>query len=107
MDAILFDCDGALVDSEILAIEVGLDHLKRVGLEPTRDDNIARFVGRSSADIAQIVEENFFGKTGSRLPDNYFEVLERHELRRINEDLETIKGASSFIEMSSNTEFCQ
>jgi len=107
MDAILVDCDGVLVDSGILAIEVGLDHLMRVGLEPTHDDNIARFVGRPSADIAQIVEEDYFGKTGSRLPDNYFEVLERHELRRINEDLEIIKGASGFIEMSSNTELCQ
>ena len=33
MTAVIFDCDGVLVDSEVLALEIELTSLKEIGLE--------------------------------------------------------------------------
>lgn len=44
---IIFDCDGVLVDSEVLAIAVDELVLADLGWTMERDEIIARFVGRS------------------------------------------------------------
>ncbi|HKU54267.1 MAG TPA: HAD family phosphatase [Rhizomicrobium sp.] len=46
--AVIFDCDGVLVDSEILALEVELAILAEQGLEFEREDYVARFMGLST-----------------------------------------------------------
>ena len=44
--AVIFDCDGVLVDSETLAVEVGRQVLAEIGLHFERDEYVARFCGR-------------------------------------------------------------
>ena len=46
--AIIFDCDGVLVDSEKLALEVELEVLAELGLTFERDDYVLRFMGLST-----------------------------------------------------------
>src|SRR6201996_9782090 len=46
--AIFFDCDGVLVDSEKLALEVELEVLAELGLTFERDDYVLRFMGLST-----------------------------------------------------------
>jgi beta-phosphoglucomutase-like phosphatase (HAD superfamily) len=43
---VVFDCDGVLVDSEPLSIEVDRQMLAELGWELTLDEIIERFVGR-------------------------------------------------------------
>lgn len=45
--AVIFDCDGVLVDSEVLALEVELAILAEQGLSFERDDYVTRFMGLS------------------------------------------------------------
>ena len=47
VSAVIFDCDGVLVDSEILALEVELAILAEQGLHFERDDYVTRFMGLS------------------------------------------------------------
>ena len=47
ISAVIFDCDGVLVDSEILALEVELAILAEQGLEFEREDYVTRFMGLS------------------------------------------------------------
>ena len=47
ISAVIFDCDGVLVDSEILALEVELAILAEQGLRFDREDYVARFMGLS------------------------------------------------------------
>lgn len=47
ISAVIFDCDGVLVDSEILALEVELAILAEQGLHFERDDYVTRFMGLS------------------------------------------------------------
>jgi HAD superfamily hydrolase (TIGR01509 family) len=47
ISAVIFDCDGVLVDSEVLALEVELAILAEQGLEFEREDYVTRFMGLS------------------------------------------------------------
>jgi HAD superfamily hydrolase (TIGR01509 family) len=46
--AVIFDCDGVLVDSETLALQVELEVLAELGLTFDRDDYVLRFMGLST-----------------------------------------------------------
>lgn len=51
----IFDCDGVLVDSERLAVDVDVAAITAAGWAITREEVIERFVGKSEADaIAEI-----------------------------------------------------
>jgi beta-phosphoglucomutase-like phosphatase (HAD superfamily) len=55
--AVIFDCDGVLVDSEVLALEVELEVLAELGLTFDRDDYVLRFMGLSTADFHAAMDE--------------------------------------------------
>jgi HAD superfamily hydrolase (TIGR01509 family) len=55
--AILWDCDGVLIDSEVLACSVSADYYTRAGYPLTTSEYIRRFAGKSTAQIAAIIEE--------------------------------------------------
>lgn len=49
VELVIFDCDGVLVDSERLAVQVESRLITSLGWPLTPDDVLARFVGRSDA----------------------------------------------------------
>ena len=49
--AIIWDCDGVLIDSEILACSAAVDILVEKGAEITLEDYLHRFMGKSNAQI--------------------------------------------------------
>ena len=55
---VVFDCDGVLVDSEPLSIEVDRQMLSELGWELTLDEIIERFVGRSHEHFLQQVTDH-------------------------------------------------
>jgi HAD superfamily hydrolase (TIGR01509 family) len=55
-DLVIFDCDGVLVDSEILAVEVDKRVLAEFGWHLSTDEIIDRFLGKSSATFAAQLE---------------------------------------------------
>lgn len=55
-ELIIFDCDGVLVDSERLAIEVDVLVLRQLGLELTKAEIVERFVGTSDAGFRRGIE---------------------------------------------------
>jgi HAD superfamily hydrolase (TIGR01509 family) len=55
--AVIFDCDGVLVDSEKLALAVELDVLGELGLSFERDDYVLRFMGLSTDAFHAAIEE--------------------------------------------------
>lgn len=55
---VIFDCDGVLVDSERIAVEIDLVVLERVGLTLTKQDVVDRFVGRSASVMDAAIEEH-------------------------------------------------
>ena len=54
--AVIFDCDGVLVDSEVLALEVELAMLAEQGLSFEREDYVDRFMGLSYESFHQRID---------------------------------------------------
>lgn len=75
--AVIFDCDGVLVDSEVLAIEVEIGLLARQGLVYERPDYMARFLGLSPAAGRAALKVDAMARLGRRLDDDFH--LEVHE----------------------------
>jgi HAD superfamily hydrolase (TIGR01509 family) len=73
---VIFDCDGVLVDSELLANEVFAEYLNANGLVMPLDEVMERFIGLSLKTCAQITLEDY----GVRLPDDFIP-----EIRRLTE----------------------
>ena len=79
-ELIIFDCDGVLVDSERIANEVFARILnEECGLSLTLEDMFSTFVGHSSSQCMQIIEDML----GHAPPDN----LENRYKSEINETL--------------------
>ena len=47
ISAVIFDCDGVLVDSEVLALEIEIEVLGEIGLDYDRAEFATRFTGMS------------------------------------------------------------
>lgn len=66
-DLVIFDCDGVLVDSEILAVEVDKRLCADLGWELTIDEIVDRFLGKSTASFAAQIEDHL----GIKLPEDW------------------------------------
>ena len=62
--AIIFDCDGVLVDSEKLALAVELEVLAELGLTFERDDYVLRFMGLSTDAFHAAIDEEAKARLG-------------------------------------------
>jgi HAD superfamily hydrolase (TIGR01509 family) len=71
IEAVIFDCDGVLADSEILALEVELTALAEIGLHYDRSEFVARFTGMSNAAFFPALEEDFRRRTGRDFPAGF------------------------------------
>lgn len=56
-DAIIWDCDGVLMDSEIISVQTSVDFFKSYGINVTVEDYINRFIGRRIDDKISVLEK--------------------------------------------------
>jgi HAD superfamily hydrolase (TIGR01509 family) len=71
IQAVIFDCDGVLVDSEVLALEVELAAVAAVGLSYNLDDYKARFMGMPTQAFFDLLAEDCRAQTGRDLPPDF------------------------------------
>lgn len=89
-----FDCDGVLVDSEVIAADVDAELLTQAGYEITPDDVTRRFAGLTSRAIHDLVE----AELGHALPEDFLS-RQREELdRRLARDVKAIPGVSEMLD---------
>ncbi len=95
-DAVIFDCDGVLVDSEKLGLEIELAMLAEIGLHYERDDYVARFMGTPLRAWARGVEADQLERTGAPCPDNFMpRLLAAHHAATEGDALTAIDGIES------------
>jgi beta-phosphoglucomutase-like phosphatase (HAD superfamily) len=95
--AVIFDCDGVLVDSEVLALEVELDELAALGLDYDRDEFCARFMGLNNPAFYAALDADRRARLGEGLPDS-FAVAHRARLWRAYETrLLEVEGAGEAV----------
>ncbi len=76
----IFDCDGVLVDSEVLAAKAVSATLKDLGIEMSADQAVDRYVGLNTASMMTLIEAEFRQVLptdfAARIHDNVNAVLE-------------------------------
>ncbi|MER6975544.1 HAD family hydrolase [Streptomyces carpinensis] len=76
IELVIFDCDGVLVDSERIAVQVQVALGAELGWRLTEEEVVARFIGRSHAAIREQVAERLGQETATVWAER-FELLHR------------------------------
>jgi len=71
IDLVIFDCDGVLVDSEIIANRILAEELTRIGLPTTCEESIRLYMGKSEKDCWRAVAEQLGCPPPASLIENY------------------------------------
>ena len=91
--AVLFDCDGVLVDSEPITNGVLRDMLEERGWTLTSDECMRIFVGKAVKDEAALIEAN----TGSPVTPEWLQSFWARRNERLTNELVEIPGAPAAI----------
>ena len=86
VDLIIFDCDGVLVDSEVISCRAHAETLTRHGYPISSEQVLVRFLGVSEKDARRIVESEL----GRALPDNFEAEVKHATLSFYADDLSAI-----------------
>jgi len=85
-DLVIFDCDGVLVDSEVISCRAHAATLNRHGYPITEDQVLDRFLGVSDLEARLIVE----AELGRKLPDDFTLQVKQATLQRYADDLRPV-----------------
>ncbi len=88
-DAVLFDCDGVLVDSEPITNGVLRDMLQELGWTLSPAECMRLFVGKAVKDEAALIEAN----TGQAISDAWMQQFRARRNQGLLRDLKPIAGA--------------
>lgn len=91
---IIFDCDGVLIDSEIISARVDCQILREHGYETTPEELAHRFAGFTTERIFELIGEEM----GRKIPE---EVLHRAQVetdRQLKEDVLPISGVEAMLD---------
>jgi HAD superfamily hydrolase (TIGR01509 family) len=95
IDLIIFDCDGVLVDSEVISCRAHADVLSRHGYPITSEQVFERFLGRSTRQANLEIESEL----GRKLPEAYHGDLQDELFRSFEADLEAIRGIHDVLDI--------
>jgi HAD superfamily hydrolase (TIGR01509 family) len=93
MGLIIFDCDGVLVDSEIIAHQLLAQMMTDLGHPMTTAESVQKFAGRSPADTLPRIE----ALLGRSVPDHLGQRYGGLLLERLRRDLKPVSGAKAAI----------
>ena len=88
IELVIFDCDGVLVDTERLAVQVDVQVLAQLGWVITEAEVVERFVGLSDATIRKAIEAHL----GRRLADDWEQKFQHLYRSAFAENLTIVDG---------------
>jgi HAD superfamily hydrolase (TIGR01509 family) len=94
LELVIFDCDGVLVDSELLSNRVLAQMLSEIGLPMSLEDTIATFMGHSMAACVAIVEE----RTSRPIPLNFVADFRDRTFEVFRRELRPVPGIASVLD---------
>src|SRR5438477_8107517 len=93
LDLVIFDCDGVLIDSELLSVQADIECLAEHGIDVSADEILERYTGISMAGMLADLETRY----GRQLPD--FADRHRQRLRALFESgLRPIPGVAAVLD---------
>jgi HAD superfamily hydrolase (TIGR01509 family) len=94
---IIFDCDGVLVDSEIIYNAIVRKQLAKIGLAYTNSEYQERFMGLTHEDYIYELGADYKAKYSKVFPADYEIIVTKESSIAYESDLKEIEGAASFI----------
>ncbi len=94
-ELIIFDCDGTVMDSELIAAECEVEALAVYGLEMTAKEFCNRFAGTSSEFVKQTMEEEL----GRSLPDDHIKNVKTKMKEKLWREVKAVQGAQEMLDM--------
>jgi HAD superfamily hydrolase (TIGR01509 family) len=92
-DLVIFDCDGVLIDSEVISASMLIAELKTYGIDITLDFVSRNFLGRSYPTVLREIRETF----GITLPDHFEADYRARLLAAFERDLKVMPGIKDVI----------
>jgi HAD superfamily hydrolase (TIGR01509 family) len=92
-DLVIFDCDGTLVDSELIAARVDTELLAEAGVEIEVEDFVQRYAGLTFTETVLKIEEEFKVPLQASIIDRSKHILDR----RLSAEVQQIEGARSAV----------
>lgn len=92
-ELVIFDCDGVLVDSELITNRVFAIMLNELGVHVTLEDMFERFVGRSMIYCCELIA----GMLKGPIPDNFVEQYHIRTTAALQTELTPIAGIESVL----------
>jgi HAD superfamily hydrolase (TIGR01509 family) len=89
-DLVIFDCDGVLIDSEVISNRMTVAALNALGYQISEGEASRAFTGRSYASIRKDIEADW----GQPLPDTFEADVQDQTLNAMATSLEAIGGVS-------------
>lgn len=96
-EAILFDCDGVLVDSEVIAVGIESKLLTEAGFPMTFDEVASAFVGLSHKEVMEILEAKF----GRPVPADISDRIQAETLAAFPHELYAVGGIDAVLSANS------
>lgn len=93
LELVIFDCDGVLVDSEVISNEVLARALTEEGLPTTLAQARRDYQGLLLSDIASTVQD----KLGRQLPEDWIERYEHERAEAFQRELRPVPGAAGTV----------
>ena len=101
IEAVIFDCDGTLVDSETLSLAVLVDFVAEFGLEIPHEEALREFAGNELSVVFRTIEE----RLERSLPDDFMESFRERQISVLHQELQAIDGAHDLL-ASISLPFC-
>lgn len=95
---IIFDCDGVLIDSEIIACRITAEELTRHGFLFTQEEIADRFLGIPSAPMYATIEKEY----GRTVPDDLRSRVRSRIRQLVADELEAVPGVHETLDRISH-----
>lgn len=94
---VIFDCDGVLVNSESIYVEVERAILAEIGLVYDHGTFLTRFVGLNDGDFLAALEQDFSALGQGEFPAEFLPTARRRCAQRMETDLIAIPGLTELL----------
>jgi len=97
-DLIIFDCDGVLIDSEVLACRTDAACLAEIGIAMSTEEILDRYLGVSASDMFADIEL----RHGRALPSGFPEMVRGRIATAFEADLKPMEGVEAALQTLSS-----
>jgi HAD superfamily hydrolase (TIGR01509 family) len=95
---LIFDCDGVLVDSEGISMEVELQYLSDLGLKYDLSEYKRKLFGLSAKDYTAHLKRDYLALGRGEFPDNVLKIIKSERWARYSGELKTFDGIRALLE---------